>query len=146
MRLYHDSVMTCPPLKLFNLILFVALLYPTPSSSDEDRVLDNKLEEELEDPVEAVFITQSKQEMVNAGGEFRLPCFLETMSDYVLVWKFSGSGQTDTILSVDQKVIDREEGGRVRVEKEDSGNWLVKIIEMLTTYCLRRSSCPLLTF
>ena len=63
--------------------------------------------------------------MVNAGGEFRLPCFLETMSDYVLVWKFSGSGQTDTILSVDQKVIDREEGGRVRVEKEDSGNWLV---------------------
>ena len=57
--------------------------------------------------------------MVNAGGEFRLPCFLETMSDYVLVWKFSGSGQTDTILSVDQKVIDREEGGRVRVEKEE---------------------------
>ena len=84
--------------------------------------------------------------MVNAGGEFRLPCFLETMSDYVLVWKFSGSGQTDTILSVDQKVIDREEGGRVRVEKEDSGNWLVKIIEMLTTYCLRSSSRSLLTF
>ena len=125
MRLYHDSVMPCQPLKLLNLILFVALLYPTPSSSDEDGVLDNELEEELEDPVEAVFITQSKQEMVNAGGEFRLPCFLETMSDYVLVWKFSGSGQTDTILSVDQKVIDREEGGRVRVEKEDTGNWLV---------------------
>ena len=146
MRLYHDSVMTCPPLKLFNLILFVALLYPTPSSSDEDGVLDNEIEEELEDPVEAVFITQSKQEMVNAGGEFRLPCFLETMSDYVLVWKFSGSGQTDTILNVDQKVIDREEGGRVRVEKEDSGNWLVKKIEMLTTYCLRSSSRSLLTF
>ena len=81
MRLYHESVMTCQPLKLFNLILFVALLYPTPSSSDEDGVLDNKLEEKLEDPVETVFNTQSKQEMVNAGGKFRLPCFLETMSD-----------------------------------------------------------------
>ena len=88
---------------------------------------DNDFETDGKDPVEAIFITQPKQEMVNTGGEFRLPCFLETMSDYVLVWKFSGSGQTDTILSVDQKVIDREgkEGGRVSVEKEGEGNWLV---------------------
>ena len=42
---------------------------------------DNDFETDGKDPVEAIFITQAKQEMVNTGGEFRLPCFLETMSD-----------------------------------------------------------------
>jgi hypothetical protein len=110
---------------VFKALLFLHLLSTVQSTSEETSVSVNDFEEEGEEPIEAVFITQPKQEMVNAGGEFRLPCFLETMSDYVLVWKFSGSGQTDTILSVDQKVIDREEGGRVSVEKEVEGNWLV---------------------
>ena len=108
-----------------NVLLFLRLLNTVQSTSEETSVSVNDFEEEGEEPIEAVFITEPNQEMVNAGGEFRLPCFLETMSDYVLVWKFSGSGQTDTILSVDQKVIDREEGGRVSVEKEAEGNWLV---------------------
>lgn len=124
MWLCHDSAMSRSS-AVRNVLLFLHLLNTVQSTSEETSVSVNDFEEEGEEPIEAVFITQPKQEMVNAGGEFRLPCFLETMSDYVLVWKFSGSGQTDTILSVDQKVIDREEGGRVSVEKEAEGNWLV---------------------
>ena len=124
MWLCHDSAMGRSS-AVCNVLLFLRLLNTVQSTSEETSVSVNDFEEEGEEPIEAVFITEPKQEMVNAGGEFRLPCFLETMSDYVLVWKFSGSGQTDTILSVDQKVIDREEGGRVSVEKEAEGNWLV---------------------
>lgn len=124
MWLCHDSAMSRSS-AVCKVLLFLRLLNAVQSTSEETSVSVNDFEEEGEEPIEAVFITQSKQEMVNAGGEFRLPCFLETMSDYVLVWKFSGSGQTDTILSVDQKVIDREGGGRVSVEKEAEGNWLV---------------------
>ena len=74
---------------------------------------------------EPIFVTQPKQEMVEPGGELRLPCFLETMFDYILIWKFSRSGQTDTILSIDEKMINGGEGGRVSVEREGEGNWLV---------------------
>ena len=40
---------------------------------------------------------------------------------------FRALGRLTPYLSVDQKVIDREgkEGGRVSVEKEGEGNWLV---------------------
>jgi len=124
MWLCHESAMWRNS-KLCYVLLFLCLLNTVGSTSEETSASDNDFEEGGEEPIEAIFITEPKQEMVNAGGEFRLPCFLETMSDFVLVWKFSGSGQTDTILSVDQKVIDREEGGRVSVEKEGEGNWLV---------------------
>jgi hypothetical protein len=86
-------------------------------------------EEEVDDqPSEAVFTSQPRQEVVNEGREIRLPCFLEWMDEFVLVWKFASSVSTaasDTILSVDQKVIEKEDQARVRVEKEKKGNWLV---------------------
>lgn len=69
-------------------------------------------------PAEAQFTTSPKQEMVNEGGDIRLPCFVEHMADYVLVWKFG-----ETILSVGEKVI--EDKSRLRVEKRENGNWLV---------------------
>ena len=108
--------------KLCKVVLFLCILNSVQSTSEETSATDNDFEEE---PIEAIFVTQPKQEMVYAGGELRLPCFLVTMSDYVLIWKFSRSGQTDTILSIDEKMINGGEGGRVSVEREGEGNWLV---------------------
>ena len=101
--------------------LLLCILNTVQSTSGETSALDNDFKEGA---IRAIFVTRPKQEMVNVGAELRLPCFLETMFDYVLIWKFSSSGgQTDTILSVGQRVIDR--GGRVNVEREGEGNWLV---------------------
>ena len=100
--------------KLSNVVLFLCILNTDQSTSEKTSAY-----------VEPILVTQPKQEVVEPGGELRLPCFLETMFDYILIWKFSRSGQTDTILSIDEKMINGGEGGRVSVEREGEGNWLV---------------------
>ena len=88
--------------------------------------LGGALGEEEPAPGQAVFLTEPRQEMVNEGGALRLPCFLEAMADFVLVWKFAArGGQSDTVLSVDQRVIEKVDQGRVVVERATRGNWLV---------------------
>ena len=68
-------------------------------------------------PLEAFFTTQPRQEMVNEGGEIRLPCFVEDWGDFVLVWKFAAafsnnSAIEDMTLSVGQRVIEERDQGR----------------------------------
>lgn len=91
-------------------LLYMCLLSSGISGQEDD--------EDESQPLEAQFTTIPKQEMVNEGGEIRLPCFVEHMADYILVWKFE-----DTILSVGEKVIEGK--SRRRVEKGENGNWLV---------------------
>jgi len=105
MRLSLDLVWVC--------CLLPALI---PGQEEEER--------SLVQPAEAQFTTSPKQEIVNEGMDIRLPCFVEHMADYVLVWKFG-----ETVLSVGEKVVLREKvieyKNRLRVEKGENGNWLV---------------------
>ena len=64
---------------------------------------DDELEEKpIQHP--AQFTTLPQHSMVNAGGTIRLPCFVDKIEGYILLWKFG-----ETILSVGGRVIDSSE-------------------------------------
>jgi len=78
-----------------------------------------EFEEAGEIPVEreAEFTSLPTKVLVNEGGVIRLPCFVDKIEGYVLLWKHG-----DTILSVGDRVI--EKGRRLTLEKETNGNYL----------------------
>lgn len=81
---------------------------------------DDELEEKpIQHP--AQFTTLPQHSMVNAGGTIRLPCFVDKIEGYILLWKFG-----ETILSVGGRVIDStERKERIALEEERNGNHLV---------------------
>ena len=81
---------------------------------------DDELEEKpIVHPAE--FTTLPQHSMVNAGGTIRLPCFVDKIEGYILLWKFG-----ETILSVGGRVIDTSERKtRITLEEERNGNHLV---------------------
>ena len=81
---------------------------------------DDELEEKpIQHP--AKFTTLPQHSMVNAGGTIRLPCFVDSIEGYILLWKFG-----ETILSVGGRVIDSSDRkARLTLEEERNGNHLV---------------------
>eukprot|EP00090_Calanus_glacialis_P008654 TRINITY_DN17006_c0_g1_i1.p1 TRINITY_DN17006_c0_g1~~TRINITY_DN17006_c0_g1_i1.p1 ORF type:complete len:445 (-),score=125.44 TRINITY_DN17006_c0_g1_i1:269-1603(-) len=79
-------------------------------------------EDPEEKPVEreAEFTSIPAKVMVNEGDTIRLPCFVDRIEGYVLLWKFG-----DTILSVGGRVIESSRGRRLLLEEETNGNFLV---------------------
>lgn len=75
-----------------------------------------------EKPVEreAEFTSLPAKVMVNQGETIRLPCFVDRIEGYVLLWKYG-----DTILSVGGRVIDTSRESRMLLEEETNGNFLV---------------------
>lgn len=75
-----------------------------------------------EKPVEneAEFTSLPAKILVNQGETIRLPCFVDKIEGYVLLWKFG-----DTILSVGGRVIDNSRELRMSLEEETNGNFLV---------------------
>ena len=118
------------PRAVYSWLCWAAFL---PSLQGEGGQVQDSLEGQDEGagrPLEAFFTTQPRQEMVNEGGEIRLPCFVEDWGDFVLVWKFAAafsnnSAIEDMTLSVGQRVIEERDQGRLRIDKERNGNWLV---------------------
>jgi len=82
------------------------------SNDDEFR------EEKVVDRV-PVFTTPLLTKLVNEGESIRLPCFVDELEGFVLLWK-----RGETILSVGKQVIDPQET-RARIVAEKEGNWLV---------------------
>jgi len=79
--------------------------------------------EDLEEkPVEreAEFTSIPAKVLVNEGETIRLPCFVDRIEGYVLLWKFG-----ETILSVGGRVIDSSRERRLLLEEETNGNFLV---------------------
>jgi len=79
--------------------------------------------EDLEEkPIEreAEFTSISAKVLVNEGQTIRLPCFVDRIEGYVLLWKFG-----ETILSVGGRVIDSSRERRLLLEEETNGNFLV---------------------
>ena len=85
--------------------------------TDEDK-------EFLEKPIEgnAKFKTLPKHIMVNEGETIRLPCLVDKIEGYVLLWKF---GDGDKLLSVGSKVVSSDREERIKLEEEKNGNYLV---------------------
>lgn len=69
---------------------------------------------------EAVFTTAPLNKMVNEGDKIRLPCFVEKIEGFVLLWQFG-----DSVLSVGGRVIESDLESRLDLEEEDNGIWLV---------------------
>jgi len=65
------------------------------------------------------FLTQPQQLVVNAGSTARLPCLVDRLEGFVLLWRRDGD-----IVSVGNQIVDPS-SPRVAVEKEDEGNTLV---------------------
>ena len=60
--------------------------------------------------------------MVNEGETIRLPCFVDQIEGFVLLWKY---GAGEDILSVGRRVVKREREERIKLEEENNGNYLV---------------------
>jgi len=83
-------------------------------SVDYDDIEEKPVEKEAE------FTSIPAKILVNQGETIRLPCFVDKIEGYVLLWKFG-----DTILSVGGRVIDTSREGRMLLEEETNGNFLV---------------------
>jgi len=65
------------------------------------------------------FLTQPQQLVVNAGSTARLPCLVDRLEGFVLLWRRDGD-----IVSVGNQIVDPS-SPRVAVEEEEEGNTLV---------------------
>eukprot|EP00092_Neocalanus_flemingeri_P015949 GFUD01017266.1.p1 GENE.GFUD01017266.1~~GFUD01017266.1.p1 ORF type:complete len:445 (-),score=133.60 GFUD01017266.1:266-1600(-) len=83
---------------------------------------DKEYEDPEEKPIEreAEFTSIPLKVLVNEGETIRLPCFVDRIEGYVLLWKFG-----ETILSVGGRVIDSSRERRLLLEEETNGNYLV---------------------
>ena len=60
--------------------------------------------------------------MVNEGETIRLPCFVDKIEGFVLLWKYGGG---EDIISVGRRVVRTEKEERIKLEEEKNGNYLV---------------------
>lgn len=75
-----------------------------------------RAEEEAEVVRTPKFVTQAESVLVNEGETLRLPCFVDRLEGFVMLWKKNGD-----IITVANQIIDK----RVRLEEEKKGNYLV---------------------
>ena len=75
-------------------------------------------------PVErkAKFKTLPIHLMVNEGETIRLPCFVDKIEGFVLLWKYGG---VEDLLSVGRRVVNKEREDRLKLEEKNDGNYLV---------------------
>ena len=62
------------------------------------------------------FITSSQSVLVNEGDTLRLPCLVDRLEGFIMLWKKNGN-----IITVASQIIDK----RVRLDEEVNGNHLV---------------------
>merc|ERR1711936_1256714 len=62
------------------------------------------------------FITQPQSVIVNEGETLRLPCMVDRLEGFVMLWK-----KNKNIITVASQIIDK----RVRLDEEENGNHLV---------------------
>jgi len=75
------------------------------------------VEEKVVDRI-PVFTTPSLRKLVNEGDTIRLPCFVDKLEGFVLLWR-----KKDTILSVADKAFNFQDT-RATIVEEKEGNWL----------------------
>jgi len=81
---------------------------------DEDANVEEKVVERT-----PVFTTPHLRKLVNEGETIRLPCFVDQLEGFVLLWK-----KGDTILSVGERLISFVDA-RTSIQPEKEGNWLI---------------------
>jgi len=77
---------------------------------------ESRAEEETAVSGTPKFVTQAESVLVNEGETLRLPCFVDRLEGFVMLWKKNGD-----IITVANQIIDK----RVRLEQEKKGNYLV---------------------
>lgn len=86
----------------------------------ELRALEEEGEEETTDqPLPDPMLTSTRlQILVNEKNDIRLPCFVDSLRGFVLIWK-----RGENILTVAGQLVHQDR--RIRLESEQNGNWLV---------------------
>jgi len=85
-----------------------------------DYYSDNSIHSQLPDSVQTPkFITNSLDKTVNQGDIARLPCKVENLSGFVLLWK-----RDEKIIALGSQIVN-DDSGRFAVETESSGSTLV---------------------
>eukprot|EP00088_Acartia_fossae_P020868 TRINITY_DN22382_c0_g1_i5.p1 TRINITY_DN22382_c0_g1~~TRINITY_DN22382_c0_g1_i5.p1 ORF type:complete len:460 (+),score=82.85 TRINITY_DN22382_c0_g1_i5:76-1455(+) len=81
----------------------------------------NEESQEKEEVVERVpiFTTEQHSKLINQGDRIRLPCFVDKLDGFVVLWK-----RGETIISVENRVISFPDN-RAKIEGEKNGNWLI---------------------
>ncbi|XP_059095188.1 lachesin-like isoform X2 [Tigriopus californicus] len=87
--------------------------------SNDDYEDDSAMSKE-ENQIYAVpkFESTSINELVNEGGTIRLPCIVDRLEGFVLLWK-----KGDSILAVGKQMVEKD--NRYQLESEENGNTLV---------------------
>jgi len=100
---------------LFSMCLSVAVITTVQTVEVYDDFEEKPIERE------AKFTSIPVNLMINEGETIKLPCFVERIEGYVLLWKFG-----ETILSVGGKVTDSDGDRRSRIKliEENNGNYL----------------------
>merc|ERR1719186_1242406 len=80
---------------------------------------DNQVREEVLITRTPQFISHPLQLVVNEGHTVRLPCLVDQLEGFVLLWR-----KNDQIISVGHQIIDRS-SSRIQLEEVENGNTLV---------------------
>eukprot|EP00095_Tigriopus_kingsejongensis_P003962 maker-scaffold79_size400133-snap-gene-3.19 protein:Tk03962 transcript:maker-scaffold79_size400133-snap-gene-3.19-mRNA-1 annotation:"conserved hypothetical protein" len=64
------------------------------------------------------FVAEPVNELVNEGGTIRLPCIVDRLEGFVLLWK-----KGDSILAVGKQMVEKDQ--RYQLETEENGNTLI---------------------
>lgn len=111
------------------LVLLPALVFAIPYGSKVDELYSNDdYDKEYEnggDKEEVAvmgtpeFVSEPKKAMVNEGDTLRLPCIVDRLEGFVLLWK-----KNTDIITVGSQIINKADS-RIKLEEEQNGNYLV---------------------
>eukprot|EP00092_Neocalanus_flemingeri_P000880 GFUD01000937.1.p1 GENE.GFUD01000937.1~~GFUD01000937.1.p1 ORF type:complete len:449 (+),score=131.49 GFUD01000937.1:118-1464(+) len=80
---------------------------------------DNQVREEVFITKTPQFLSQPQEIVVNEGHTVRLPCLVDRLEGFVLLWR-----KNEQIISVGDQILDRSES-RIHLEEVENGNTLV---------------------
>eukprot|EP00092_Neocalanus_flemingeri_P000881 GFUD01000938.1.p1 GENE.GFUD01000938.1~~GFUD01000938.1.p1 ORF type:complete len:1259 (+),score=360.25 GFUD01000938.1:95-3871(+) len=80
---------------------------------------DNQVREEVLITKTPQFLSQPQEIVVNEGHTVRLPCLVDRLEGFVLLWR-----KNEQIISVGHQILDRSES-RIQLEEVENGNTLV---------------------
>ena len=108
----------------FSIILSLLVISDFIEPGNNNTIITETGEEFLEKPLEgkAKFQTLPIHVMVNEGETIKLPCFIDKIEGYVLLWKF---GDGDSLLSVGSRVVSSDAKKRIKLEEKENGNYLI---------------------
>lgn len=104
------------------LVLLAGLCHGYPYAEEGDYVYDNVENEHEENPADheekttPKFVTVAEHKLVNEGDTVRLPCMVDRLGGFVMMWKKGGE-----FLTVNKQIISQ----RVRLDTESNGNYLI---------------------